>query len=57
LLLFLSPFEVSFYVVGVYAISFSTGAKSADDVPLLVKRGDLVGSKLTQVRDAIPVIL
>jgi len=44
-------------VIGVYAISFSTGAESADNVPLFVKRGDLVGSKLTEVRDAIPVIL
>jgi len=44
-------------MVGVYAISFSAGAKSADDVPLFIERGDLVGSKLTEVRDAIPVIL
>lgn len=44
-------------MVGVYTISFSTGAESADDVPLLVKRGDLVGSKLTEMRDALPVIL
>jgi len=44
-------------MVGVYAISFSTGAESADDVPLFIERGDLVGSKLTEVRDALPVIL
>jgi len=44
-------------MVGVYAISFSTGAESADDVPLLIQRSDLVGSKLTEVRNAIPVVL
>jgi len=44
-------------MVGVCAISFSAGAKSADDVPLIVKRGDLVSCKVTEVRDAIPVKL
>lgn len=42
---------------GIYTISFSTGAKTADDFPLLIERGDLVDVEIAEMRNAVAIKL